>query len=158
MHTQTHNVPQEFLQTGVTEPMSTGRHLDRLPHCLAAERTLEASLWLFQKLVIKPRHCYRFCRGFFLSALGLRVKGVNVLFDPPLTPHPLERRLFSCTAVLSQGRVHITSSSASDRSGFKRRRSSVAFFLLHPGDLTPTKKKHGPTDPDGSRSRFAALD
>lgn len=74
------------------------------------------------------------------KGLGLRVKGVNVLFDPSLTPHPLETRLFSCTAVLNRGRVHITSPSVSDRSGFKRRRSSVAFFLLHPGDQTPTKR------------------
>ncbi|KAJ0021947.1 hypothetical protein NQD34_009437 [Periophthalmus magnuspinnatus] len=51
-------LPQEFLQTGVTEAVSTGRHLDRFPHRLAAERTLKASLWLFQKLVIKPGHVY----------------------------------------------------------------------------------------------------
>lgn len=54
--TQTHRVPEEFLQTGVTEPMSTGRHLDRLPHRLAAERTLEAPLRLLQELVVKPGH------------------------------------------------------------------------------------------------------
>lgn len=54
--TQTQRVPEEFLQTGVTEPMSTGRHLDRLPHRLAAEGTLEAPLRLLQELVIKPGH------------------------------------------------------------------------------------------------------
>lgn len=54
--TQTRRVPEEFLQTGVTEPMSTGRHLDRLPHRLAAERTLEAPLRLLQELVVEPGH------------------------------------------------------------------------------------------------------
>lgn len=54
--TQTHRVPEEFLQTGVTEPMSTGRHLDRLSHRLAAEGTLEAPLRLLQELVIKAGH------------------------------------------------------------------------------------------------------
>lgn len=54
------HVPQEFLQTGVAEPVSTGRHLNRLPHRLAAERTLEPSLWFLQKLVIKPGHGCQF--------------------------------------------------------------------------------------------------
>ena len=54
--TQTHRVPEEFLQTGVTEPMATGRHLDRLPHRLAAERTLEAPLRLLQELLVEAGH------------------------------------------------------------------------------------------------------
>lgn len=77
-------LPQKLLQTGVTEAMSTGGHLDGLPHRLAAERTLEPSLWLLQELVIKPGHRYRFQEGkggyfscccFLFSFFGLRAAG-----------------------------------------------------------------------------------
>lgn len=50
------SLPEEFLQTGVTESVTTGGHLNRFPHRFAAQRTLEAPLRLLQKLVIEPRH------------------------------------------------------------------------------------------------------
>lgn len=81
--------------------MSTGGHLDRLTHRLAAERTLEASLWLLQELVIKPGHGCRFCR--FSRAFGCRLKVQMSSLSPPS-----ER---GCLAALPRSRweVHITS-------------------------------------------------
>lgn len=106
--TQTHSIPQKFLQAGVTEAVSTGGHLDGLPHRFAAERTLEASLWLLQELVIKPGHGCRFCR--FCRAFGCRLKVQMSSRSPPQTG------LSSCAAVKPmRGSYHVPS--AADGSG-----------------------------------------
>lgn len=113
MHTRTHTVPQKFLQTGVTEAVSTGRHLDRLPHRLAAQRTLEASLWLFQKLVIKPGHRCGFCRYFWAFRLQVAYK-TSFSSDPPGKRGYLAALPFKPMG----GSYHVPS--ASDRSSFRR--------------------------------------
>lgn len=82
IYTHTETLPEEFLQTGVTEPVPTGGHLDGLPHRLAAERTLEASLRLLQELVVEAGHVCG-ARGRFLSlSRGLRVKKKMVQLMP----------------------------------------------------------------------------
>lgn len=81
IYTHTETLPEEFLQTGVTEPVPTGGHLDGLPHRLAAERTLEAPLRLLQELVVEAGHVCG-ARGRFLSlSRGLRVKKKNDTAD-----------------------------------------------------------------------------
>lgn len=85
-------VPEEFLQTGVTEPVSTGGHLDGLPHRLAAERTLEPSLRLLQELIVEAWHVCRTFGRFPLRAFRLK-SGDALLFlfllPPPHQPTPV---------------------------------------------------------------------
>lgn len=92
--------------------MSTGRHLDRLPHRLAAEGTLEAPLRLLQELVIKPGHGCTARRWTSVGAAGWREP--NVLW---VSQTALGSRGCVAALLLSRGRRHITSSSAKRQIG-----------------------------------------
>lgn len=52
------SLPEEFLQTGIAESVSTCGNLNGFPHGFATQRTLKASLGLLQELVVEPRHCW----------------------------------------------------------------------------------------------------
>lgn len=106
------------MQAGVTEAMATGRHLDGLPHRLAAERTLEAPLGLLQKLVIKAGHgCLAAC-CLAVSRLGARRRGLPLAAGELFSPSP---RLSLSLSKIN----HVTSSSCLTRTRAQLRRNDA---------------------------------
>lgn len=144
--------------------MSTGRHLDRLPHRLAAERTLEPSLWLFQELVIKPGHRYRFRGCLFwcrpsVKRVQMSSRCLLCVLPPPPPPCPLKWGYLAAQAFKPmRGSYHVPSAAA-ERSG-SREASPARWVLPQPRRLAATRERRGPVreaQRDGHRSVLDTL-
>lgn len=149
--------------------MPTGRHLDRLPHRLAAERTLEAPLRLLQKLVIKAGHGCR-CASAFRPQLKGGQTSLSSL--PPLTPtqrNPAKRptsqpplwkrssRSLHCRFKPGEGSFHGLPS-ASERSRLWRRRVLRSAPSRSSADRRQEQQLHGPeTVADQEQARVLQL-